>query len=231
MMTQTTTRKTFRAAVPLGIFLVLIAAVVMALVLSQRDEPAGGDADSTSASSDAGGSSSASDGKALDGGGAAGGATGVPPQPTSVEAPQPGKTEPVEKPPATSEAAFDEEVTVADSLHVEVVSVEAVEAGRDIPGEKAGPAVKVVISVQNSGDAPVDTAGVSVNLTYDGDNFTPAPEVLDDTSSVLAATIPPGGSGQGTYLFSVPLDSDGNVRIMVDVLASEPDVVFAGPRP
>lgn len=179
--------------------------------------------------SDGGGAPSDSGGSGSDPGGGAG--DDVPAQPTSAEAPPPGATEPVLKPPSTKEASFDDEVQAGAGLVVEVVSIEAVEAGRDIPGEAAGPAVKVVLSVENRGQHAVDTSGVSVNLTYDGDSRIPAPEVIDDASELLPASLPAGASAEGTFLFAAPLDSDGNVRIMVDVLASEPDVVFSGPRP
>lgn len=226
-MTQMTARSRIRMAVVAGILLVLIVLAVGYLLLSRGGPPRESVATATtSSSSDAGGSPpAASDGEGEEG------ATGTPAQPTAVEPPEPGGTEPIAKPPSTEIAAFDESVGVSDDLVVTVVSVEAAEAGRDIPGERSGPAVKVVIAVENHGDQAVDTSGASVNLTYGDDDLVPAPQVLDDASSVLAPTVPPGGSAQGTYLFAVPLENAGNVRIMVDVLASEPDVVFSGPRP
>ncbi|APX33760.1 hypothetical protein BH708_14740 [Brachybacterium sp. P6-10-X1] len=129
------------------------------------------------------------------------------------------------------ELSFDETAPVADELVVEVVAVDSVTAGRDIPGEVRGPAVKVQIQVENVGDRPVDTSGASVNLTYGDDDRIPAPAVVDDTSAVLPFSLEPGDTAVATYTFSVPLDYAGNVRIMVDVLAEEPDVVFTGPRP
>lgn len=228
-MAQKAARSGLRAAVVSGVLLVLIVVVVGILVLPRGEKPTGAEATATTPSaSDAGGSTPATGEEEGEG---EEGTADVPAQPTAVEPPKSGGTEPIAKPPSTKIAAFDESVGVSDDLVVTVVSVEAAEAGRDIPGERSGPAVKVVIAVENHGDQVVDTSGASVNLTYGDDDLIPAPQVLDDASSVLAPSLPPGGTAQGTYLFAVPLDSAGNVRIMVDVLASEPDVVFSGPRP
>lgn len=208
---------------------VVLAVVLVGIFLIREpgEESSGAsDGGTSAAASDGGGAAETADDEPAEGDDDA-----TPAQPTAVEAPEPGQTEPIEKPPTTAEVAFDESAGVTDDLVVEVVSVEAVEAGRDIPGETAGPAVKVVISIENRGADAVDTSGVSVNLSYGGDSQIPAPEVIDDASSVFPASIPAGGTGEGTFLFAVPLDSAGNVRIMIDVLAAEPDVVFSGPRP
>lgn len=151
--------------------------------------------------------------------------------PAAVGPPATGETETVEKPSAVGELSFDETAPVADELEVEVVAVDSVTAGRDIPGEVRGPAVKVEIQVENVGGRPVDTSGASVNLTYGDDDRIPAPAVVDDASAVLPVSLAPGATAVASYTFSVPLDRAGNVRIMVDVLAEEPDVVFTGPRP
>lgn len=178
--------------------------------------------------------SSSQGGETADGGVLAGQSTS--PTPTSSPGadevvPAPGETAPIEKPPASTEVPFDEKETVAGKLLVEAVSVDGVTAGRDIPGEVSGPAVKVVIRVHNEGSEAVDTSGASVNLTYGDDDRIPAVELTDPASSTLPVSLAAGASADAVYIFAVPLEDAGNVRIMVDVLASEPDVVFAGPRP
>jgi hypothetical protein len=153
------------------------------------------------------------------------------PQPTEVETPTPGATAPVEKPDDATETPLDEVVELDQGASIKLVSVEAVTAGRDIPGESSGPAVKVILGVTNTGDKPLDTGGVSVNLTYDGDDRTPAPAVSADDATVLPASIAPGESAEASFYFAVPVASDGDIRIMVDILAAESDVVFVGARP
>lgn len=151
--------------------------------------------------------------------------------PAPAGPPATGETEHVEKPAAVEEHSFDDAVPVATQLVVEIVSVEAVVAGRDIPGEISGPAVEVQIEVENIGPSAVDTSGASVNLTYGDDDLLPAPAVMDGSAALLPPSLAAGSTALASYTFSVPLDSAGNVRIMVDILAEEPDVVFTGPRP
>lgn len=155
----------------------------------------------------------------------------LPAQPTVVEPPSPGATGTVTKPPTTEDSGFDDTVVVDPALEVSVVSVEAVTAGQDIPGEKSGPAVEVVVEVVNRGDDEIDLSGASVSLTYDGDSRVPAPEVIGDSTQLLPAALGAGRSAQAVSTYSVPLATNGEIRIIVDILAARPDVVFVGPRP
>jgi len=159
------------------------------------------------------------------------GTAATPTQPTTAAPPEPGATDPIDKPESTETAPFDKAVHVKQGPTVQITDVEAVTSGRDVPGEQSGPAVMVVVRVQNDGEEAIDTGGVSVNLTYGGDDRLAATQITDDDSSVLPTSIAPGDEAEATYVFAVPLASDGDIRIIVDILASEPDVVFVGPRP
>lgn len=212
--------------------LVLVTAVVI-IALVWAMSRAGGGPDVADPTTTADGGTSASDSPADGDPAADETATAVPSGSPGADevSPTPGGTEPVDKPSPLREVPFAEVETVDDSILVEVVSVEAVTAGRDIPGETSGPAVRVVIRVSNNGPEPVNTSGASVNMTYGDDDRIPAVELTDPESSVLPASVSPGETADASYVFSVPLEDAGNVRIMVDVLASEPDAVFFGPRP
>lgn len=151
-------------------------------------------------------------------------------EPSALPTPTPGATEGVEKPQEVVEVPIDE-VARTEGVAVEVESVEAVTAGRDIPGEKSGPAVKVTIRIVNESETPVDTAGASVNLTYGGEDRTPATPVTDPDATLWPVSVAPGESATAVFIFAVPLDSEGDLRVTVDLLATAPDVVFVGPRP
>lgn len=153
------------------------------------------------------------------------------PQPTEVTPPEPGATETITKPAEELTGNLADEVQMESGVEVEIVSLEAVTAGREIPGETSGPAVEVTLRATNVGDEPLDTGGTSVNLEYGGEDRTPAPSVSDPDESGFPPTIDPGKSADGNYLFAVPIAIDGDIRIIVDVLASEPNVVFSGARP
>ncbi|WP_243076169.1 hypothetical protein [Microbacterium sp. SS28] len=153
------------------------------------------------------------------------------PQPTEFTAPEPGATEAVTKPDTPVEVALDEPATAADDIVVEVTSVAAVTAGREVPGERSGPAIAVSVRITNNGGQPVDTSGSNVNLTYGGDTRIPAAAVTGDETTAWPASVPPGESATAIFVFSVPQVSSGDIRVIVDLLATEPDVVFTGPEP
>jgi hypothetical protein len=87
------------------------------------------------------------------------------------------------------------------------------------------------VRITNNGKDAVDTSGSNVNLTYGGDEQIPAVGLSGDTTSVWPASITPGGQATAVFLFSVPEVPKGDIRVIVDLLASAPDVVFSGPRP
>jgi cytoskeletal protein RodZ len=153
------------------------------------------------------------------------------PQPTEFETPEPGATETVDKPEEAVEVSLDEPATAADDIVVEVTSVEAVTAGRDVPGEQSGPAIAVSVRITNDGEQPVDTSGSNVNLEYGGDARIPAVALTGGDGTVWPASIAPGDSATAVFLFSKPAVPSGDIRVIVDLLATEPVVVFVGSEP
>lgn len=158
-------------------------------------------------------------------------APGVPPQVTELPTPEPGETERVEKTEAPVEVEMTERAEPIENTFVELVSIDPITAGKGIPGEPSGPALKVEVRIVNESSEPVGTAGASINLTYDDDDRTPAVSLMDDASVNWPAEIPAGSDATAVVVFAVPLAVEGNVRVIVDLLAMGPDVVFEGPRP
>ncbi|WP_203581835.1 hypothetical protein [Microbacterium hibisci] len=153
------------------------------------------------------------------------------PQPTEFETPEPGATEPVTKPEEAPEIPLDARATAGDDVVVEVTSIEAVTAGRDLPGEQSGAALAVSVRITNNGDEAVDTSGSNVNLTFGGDERVPGAALTGDETADWPASIPPGENATAVYLFSRSGVPSGEIRVIVDLLATEPDVVFVGPEP
>lgn len=153
------------------------------------------------------------------------------PDPSDLVAPAPGATESVEQPPAAAPVPWSQPVTAGDKVTVAVEDVTAVTAGQDMPGEVRGPAVRVAVTVTNGGSEPVDVAGASTTLTYGGDQEIPAIGVADPGAVLWPTSLGAGEKATSVSYFSVPLDADGDVRVIVDLLASEPHIVFAGKRP
>lgn len=153
------------------------------------------------------------------------------PQPTDFETPTPGATTPVTKPGESVEVPLDKPSAPVEGAVVEVAGLKSLTAGRDIPGESSGPAVEVTVRITNKGDKAMDTAGSNVTLTYGGDERLPAVALTGDQTTVWPTSIAAGASADAVFLFSVPLAPEGDIRVIVDLLASAPDVVFVGPRP
>ncbi|MFE6995691.1 hypothetical protein ACFVAE_07010 [Microbacterium sp. NPDC057659] len=157
--------------------------------------------------------------------------TPAPATPSVFPTPTAGATTPVEKTAAPIEVSPTETAQPKPGAFVTLASIEAVTAGRDIPGEKSGPAVKVAVQLVNDSDKPIDTGNSGVTLTYGGDDRTPAVVLTDDKAVNWPAQIKPGAKATAVYFFAVPLAVTGDVRVTVDLLPSGPDVVFVGPRP
>ncbi|MFJ4224002.1 hypothetical protein [Microbacterium sp. NPDC089695] len=153
------------------------------------------------------------------------------PQPTEFETPTPGATDGADKPVDADEVAIDEPAPVVDGVVAEVTALEETTAGNDIPGEPSGPAIRVTVRLTNGSDEPIDTAGANTTLTYGGDDRLPAAGVAAEDATMWPATIPAGGHADAVFVFAVPSSPAGDIRVIVDVLATAPNVVFVGPRP
>lgn len=199
---MTRTRKTVLIAA--GAVLVVIVAGIIWFVTAQGGQPEG---DPTPAAS-----------------------SSVPPTPSVFPTPTPGTTdvEPSDAEPV--EVDIDDVATVVEGVTVEVVSMTAFESSSEQPGDLAGPALKVVVRVTNSTDAPLDLGGATVNLAY-GSDQNPAPPLGDTVASGLPATLAEGESAEGEYSFSIPVDARDDVGVTVDLLTGEPYVAFRGAAP
>lgn len=152
-------------------------------------------------------------------------------QPTEFATPTPGTTDTVAKPDDAAEVPLDEPAPAVEGVVAEVTAIEAVTAGGDIPGEPSGPAVQVTLRLTNGSDQAIDTAGANVTMTYGGDDRLPASGITGEGTSIWPESIPAGGSADAVFQFAVPSSPEGDVRVIVDILASAPNVIFVGPRP
>ncbi|WP_298862251.1 hypothetical protein [uncultured Microbacterium sp.] len=157
--------------------------------------------------------------------------TPVPTTPAVFPTPTAGGTAPVDKSAKPIEVSPTATAQPMPGAFVTLASIQAVTAGRDIPGEKSGPAVEVAVQLVNDSDKAIDSGNSGVTLTYGGDDRTPAVVLTDARAVNWPARILPGKKATAVYFFAVPLAVTGDVRVTVDLLPSGPDVVFVGPRP
>ncbi|MFT4235193.1 MAG: hypothetical protein QM607_09370 [Microbacterium sp.] len=155
-------------------------------------------------------------------------ATEVPQTPSEWPTPTPGTTEQAEEPDPV-ETDIDEEASVEGIFSAKVSSVEffSVDSDTAQPGELAGPAVRLVIDVVNDSNEAIDLSGAAVNLDY-GSDHTPAAVVGDPTLTGLPGSIAAGESASGEYSFTLPEDARDQVRVSLDVITGEPQVLFEG---
>lgn len=98
-----------------------------------------------------------------------------------------------------------------------------------LPGEVAGPAVAVPVTLRNGTGAPVSADDVVVDLV--GASGAPAAPLSSPPANPLTGTVAPGASVSGTYTFTVPTSERSNVSITVTYRAGVPVARFTGPVP
>lgn len=118
------------------------------------------------------------------------------------------------------------QVTQENEVRVSLTKVESVQGEARLPGEIAGPAIRVTVRVQNGASKALNLGNARVTAYYGADE-TPA-GVLTAGSRELTGKLAPGDSAEGVYLFTVPTEDRGNVRITVDTAAGVPVAVFTG---
>jgi hypothetical protein len=159
------------------------------------------------------------------------------PQPTGSTATRPAtastatsstpKARPTSVLPEMSPAKPDERVTTRTKLAVSLAKIEAVAGVAKMPGEIAGPAVRVTVSIKNTGAKSVSLGETVVNGYY-GRGRTPADTLTTPGGRPFEGTLKPKQVAQGVYLFVIPKDQRSRVTVTVDTKAGVPAVVFQG---
>jgi len=110
-----------------------------------------------------------------------------------------------------------------------ITHVRAVQGHPVGPGEVAGPAVAVYITLDN---ATSKTAALEpvVNLYY-GTARSPASPVSGSPSRKFPAGLPAHASVRGVYVFTVPTAQRRHILVEVSYTPRAPIVRFAGPVP
>ena len=145
------------------------------------------------------------------------------PSPTATGSPtvEPTRT------PTSVETDLDGKVETAPGVTASVQKVEAVAGEARGPGEIAGPALRVTISVQNGSKAPIRTELGLINLFY-GKDRAPAGTLSGPGVTAFPEQIAAGGSGTGTAVFNVPISERGRVDVEFSYSTNAPVVIFSG---
>tara|TARA_R110002020_G_scaffold214865_6_gene422052 strand:- start:8127 stop:8825 length:699 start_codon:yes stop_codon:yes gene_type:complete len=122
---------------------------------------------------------------------------------------------------------LDQTAEPTEGVTVALVSIEAVEGEASGPGEVAGPALRVTVRVQNGTGEPKPLQRTIVTLSY-GTDQRPATEFQRSGSAPLAGEIAAGGAAEGVYVFAVPQDQRGQIRVSVDLDTDATILLFEG---
>ncbi len=109
----------------------------------------------------------------------------------------------------------------------EMTAVQGVATGI---GEVAGPAVRFKISVVNGTAAPLSLDRALVDVSY-GKDDAPASQLSGPDPVAFPASVAPGATGVGVFIFTVPLDARETVKIHFNLEAETPIATFAGRAP
>ncbi|HSR24780.1 MAG TPA: hypothetical protein VLW53_14590 [Candidatus Eisenbacteria bacterium] len=155
------------------------------------------------------------------------GSTATPSIADPSSAPSALTTVPVGRVRTKAPVPMDEKGDFGGGVGVRLVGIEAVHGVAHGPGQIAGPALRLTLRISNDSAAPVPLTGLVVNVSY-GPQHLPASILSGPGAAPFGASVKPGESESGTYVFAVPADGRGQVSVEVSYSAQEPTVVFRG---
>lgn len=196
------------------VLVIVVAAVAVLLALQARRDG------SSSANS---GASPSSEPSFIDAGG---GPSGNPAGHTGAPEETDPTLAPVEVSTPTS-VPLDETAPLAQGVVVSVVSVESVEGVASGPGEVAGPALRVTVSVQNDSETAVSLADTIVNLSY-GPDSAPADVLSGPGAEPFPQRVEPGETATSVSVFGVPADQQSTVTVELVSAETGTTLLFTG---
>jgi hypothetical protein len=125
---------------------------------------------------------------------------------------------------------MNEKVQVLDGMTIGITNLAAVSGVADEPGEVAGDAVKVSVTLTNTSPTAADTSGVVVDLEA-GPNSIPGMALQGADTTTFPATIAPGESATADYVFVVESNQRARVSVLVNYAVTAPIAVFEGTAP
>ena len=120
---------------------------------------------------------------------------------------------------------LDEPSSTGTGLTATLISVSAIEAKAQIPGEITGPALAITIEISNTGRRSADLGSVAVSL-LDSDEA-PGAEMTAAPAEPLTGRVAAKAKVRGVYVFRVPEDKRRPVTVSVSI-GDAPVLVFTG---
>jgi hypothetical protein len=123
------------------------------------------------------------------------------------------------------EVKVGEVAKLTSEVRVAVGKIQEITVKAESPGERAGAAVAVPITVRNTSAKPFSLTGLSVTASYDGG--TPGDSTTSGPSKELTGALAPGERARGTYVFMVPKKDAPSLRVEIQSNESPTIVQFS----
>lgn len=133
---------------------------------------------------------------------------------------------PAAAPGPVTQVGLDETADLPNEIAINIDQVEAIEATASTPGEIAGPAVAMHVSIRNGSSEAINVDSVMVALT-DSANALGQP-TTSAPYQPFAGELAAGASAQGVYVFLVPTDDRRGMTLSVAYTAGQASAEFVG---
>jgi hypothetical protein len=137
-----------------------------------------------------------------------------------------GGTEPTQVVRTKEAVPLDATADFGTGLNVRIASITPVNGKATAPGEVDGPALRFALVAHNTGKRPISLDGSVVFVSY-GPDRTPATE-LSSGEKRFSGSVAPGGTRPATYVFTVPKQERGDVRVEVSYSGRAATVALQG---
>ncbi len=124
--------------------------------------------------------------------------------------------------------SLDQTAKITEGITAEVAGIERVTIKPGMPGDIAGPGVRVDVVVKNATGENVPLDAVQVNL-YMGADKTPASPSSDSNNKPFPTVVKSGKTATGGFAFLVPNDKPFKGTVEVLFAGDQKVVVFSGP--
>lgn len=122
--------------------------------------------------------------------------------------------------------AVTDKADLGNGVSVRLDSVEAVHADAQLPGEIAGPGVKVAVVIKNDSPAAIDISNVGVDVVDAAG--TPTIFMSASPSAPFTGQLAAGSSATGVYVFALPASYTDPAAISVSYSTDAPIALFSG---
>ncbi|MET1006927.1 MAG: hypothetical protein ABWX96_15375 [Propionibacteriaceae bacterium] len=121
---------------------------------------------------------------------------------------------------------LDKPSNTGSGVTVRITKIKSISSKAQLPGEVAGPAVSLTVTVKNDSAKTLDIGTVVVSLI--DSSGAPGNEMTAKPADPLRGTVKSGGTATGVYVFTVDKDKRNPVSVNITLAGAAPVLVFKG---